>query len=270
MAMKFFRKNKIDLSNSLPTFTVTDGSASNTGEDFTDLMRNRNNNSGWGTTGSADDGSTTMTVSFGETQSFTDILLVGHNFKNYNVQYYDGTTYQNFSTPITSTDNTLSTNYHAFTEVATTAIRLKINGTQVANADKYLKQFLITEAIGTLSIEPEIKPQWDKDRKVTKFLSGKSFVAKSVGAFNCKVKMRSAYNNSDWTLIETLFRSYEGFLVWVTGGDISALQAQSMVREGYRLEDIFHMDLANEYSPEFLESRWANGMPIDLNFVEVS
>lgn len=268
--MRFFRKNRIDLNNTLPTFAITDGSASDTGSDFTDLMRNRNNASGWGTTGSADDGSTTMTLSFGETVGFTDVLLVGHNFKNFNLKYYDGTSYVNFSTPATFTDNTLSTNHFNFTEVQTTAIQLKINGTQVANDDKFLKQFIVTETFGTFSIEPEIKPTWDKDRKVSKFLSGKSYVAKSVGAFNCRVRMKSAYNNTDWTLIERLFSSYEGFLVWVTGGDITELTAQGMVREGYRLEDIFLMDIVNEYTPEFLESRWANGMPIDLNLVEVS
>jgi len=267
MGIKFFKKNILDLSNDLPTFTITDGSASDTGSAFTTLMRNRNNNSGWATTGSADDGSTTMVVDFGETKSFTDILLVGHNFKNFNVKYYDGTNYIDFDTTISSTDNTVSTNYYNFSEVSTTAIQLKINGTQTADQDKYLKQFIVTNIIGTLSVEPEVKPQWDKDRRVTKYLSGKSFVAKSAGAFNCHIRMKTVANESDLSLVETLFNSYQGFLVWLCGGDTSQFET---IREGYRLQDIFYMDLANEYEPEFNDSRWYHGMPIDMKLVEVS
>lgn len=265
--IKFFKRNKIDLTNSNPTFTVTDASASDTGQDYTDLMRNRNNRSGWGTTGSADDGSTTMTVTFNDTLSFTDVLLVGHNFRNFNLKYYDGTNYVAFSTPIDMTDNTSSTTAHSFNEVSTTGMRLKINGTMTANQDKFLKQFIVTEALGTLSVQPEMKPEWDKDRKATKFLSGKSYVAKSVGGFNLQIKMKNVSNDTDLTLLERLFNSYEGFLVWPSGGDVTQFET---VREGYRLDDIFYMDVANEYKPEFNESRWYHGMPIDVRCVEIS
>lgn len=266
--IKFFRKNFLDLDNELPTITVTDGVATDTGEDYTDLMRNRNNNSGWSTTGSSDAGTTTMVISFGETKSFTDILLVGHNLKNYNLKYYDGTNYQNFSTAIDRTDNTVTTTHHSFTEVSTTAIRLIINGTMVANSDKYIKQFIVTEALGTFTVEPEVKPQFDRDRKVTKFLSGKSYVAKSVGGFNCQIKMKNAgAASTDLTLIELLHTTYEGFLMWLCGGDVSQFELE---REGYRLEDIFLMDITNEYTPEYVNSRWYQGMPIDLKLVEVS
>lgn len=265
--IKFFKRNYLDQTNELPTFTITDASATDTGTAYTALMRNRNNNSGWATTGSADGGSTTMVASFGETKSFTDILLVGHNFKNFNLKYYDGTNYIAFSTPIDSTDNTLSTTYHSFTEVSTTAIQLKMNGTFVANSDKYLKQFIVTESLGTFTVEPQIKPQWDKDRKATKFLSGKSFVAKAAGGFNVTIKMKTVYNEADLSLVETLFNMYGGFLVWPCGGDTSQFET---IREGYRLQDIFFMDITNEYQPEFNDSRWAQGMPIEMKLVEVS
>jgi hypothetical protein len=268
MAIKFFRKNIFDLSNDNPSVTVTDGVASNTGESYTDLMRNRNNMSGWSTTGSSDAGTTTMVIQLGDTRSFSDILLVGHNLKNYTLKYWDGTQYSAFSTAIAPTDNTLSTTYHTFTGVESSALQLIINGTQTANQDKYIKQFIITELLGTFTVEPEVMPQFDKDRKVTKFLSGKSYVAKSVGGFNVRLRMKnSGANSADLTLVETLFSAYEGFLVWICGGNTSQFELQ---REGYRLEDIFYMDVSNEYSPEYVESRWYNGMPIDLKLVEVS
>jgi len=268
MGIKFYKKNILDLSNTLPSFTVSDSVATNTGQDFVSLMRNRNNNSGWATTGSTDAGTTTMVVSFGETKTMTRILLLGHNFKSFTLKYWNGVSWTDFSTPISETTNTYDSTFHSFTEVATTQLQLIINGTQTPNADKYLKQFIVTESLGEFSIEPEVRPQWDKDRKITKFISGKSYVAKSVGAFNVNLKMKSAYNDADLTLVESLFNTYEGFLVSLCGG--TETQFTDGVRQGYRLEDIFLMDVSNEYSPEYIESRWANGLPIDLKLVEVN
>ncbi len=267
MAIKFFKKNIIDLQNTLPQITVSDLVAADDGSIYVDLMRNRNNNSGWATTDSSDAGTTTMIVDFNETRNLTDILLVGHNLKNYTLKYLDGTTWTNFSTTIAPTDNTLSTTYYNFDEVSTDQLQLVINGTQTADADKFIKQFIVTEILGTFSVQPEVIPEWDKDRKVTKFLSGKNFVAKSVGGFNCKLKMKSVSNESDLDLVESLFNTYEGFLVWLSGGDFAQFET---VRQGYRLEDIFLMDITNEYMPAFGDGRWYNGMPLDVRLVEVS
>lgn len=268
MGIKFFRKNFIDLDNDLPSFSIADASATDTGSAYTDLMRNRSNNSGWATTGSVDAGSTAMTLQFGETKSFNTILLVGHNLKNFNLKYYDGTNYVAFTPAIDRTDNTVTTTDFTFSEVSTTAVKLTMNGTMTPNQDKYIKQFIVTEFLGELSVQPEVEPQFDKDRKVTKFLSGKSYVAKSVGGFNCRIKMKNAGNaDADFTLIESLYARYDGFLLWLCGGDVSQFEMQ---RQGYRLEDIFLMDITNEYSPEYIESRWFNGMPIDLKLVEMS
>lgn len=268
MGIKFFRKNIIDLDNTVPSVTITDGTATDTGQDFVDLMRNRNINDGWMTTGSTDAGTTTMVVSFGETRSFTDIILSGHNLKSYTLKYHDGTSYVDFSSAIAPTTNTASSTHHQFTEVQTSALQLRMLGTMVPNSDKYIRQFIVTELYGSFTIEPEVQPQFDKDRKVTKFLSGKSYVAKSVGGFNCRIRMKNAgANSADLTLVERLFNSYEGFLVWICGGDTSQFE---LVREGYRLEDIYLMDLVNEYTPEYIESRWYQGLPIDMKLVEVT
>lgn len=268
MAIKFYRKNILDLSMPDPTITIADAIATNTGEDFTDLMRNRNNNSGWMTTGSTDAAITTMVVEFADTRTFDNILLLGHNLKNFTIKYDVLGVWTAFSTPIAPTANTAASNYYSFTPVTSGKIQIVMNSTQVVDADKFIKQLIVTEVLGTLSIQPEIEPQWDKDRKATKFLSGKSFVAKSVGAFNVRVRMKAAFDNTDLTLVEALFASYEGFLLSLSGGDTS--DYSDNIRQGYRLEDVFLMDLVNEYSPEFVTSRWAMGLPIDLKMVEVS
>ena len=59
----FLRKNHIDLNRPNPVITITDAAASNTGQDSVIFLRNRNNISGWLTTGSEDATPTVMTVS---------------------------------------------------------------------------------------------------------------------------------------------------------------------------------------------------------------
>ena len=267
MGIKFFKKNKLDISNPLPVITITDSVATDTGEAFTNLMRNRDNNSGWMTTGSADAGNTTLEIDFIDSINFDSIILIGHNLKAFTLKYWNGSSWVDFSTPVAETTNTKSTSYFSFNLVTSQKIQLIVTGTQVADAEKVIKQFIVSEILGTFNEEPEVIPTIDRDRKVTKFLSGKSFISKTAGAFNCVIKKKVVADASDLTLAETLFDSYEGFLVWICGGDETQFE---QVRRGYRLEDIFLMSCANEYTPEFTDSRWAQGMELNLKLVEVN
>lgn len=267
MGIKFFNKNYFDLSNSLPVVTVTDSVATNTGQDFTDLMRNRNRYSGWMTTGSSDAGNTTLEFDFIDEIEINTILIVYHNLKSFTLQYWNGSTWVDFSTPINQTTNTLSTNYFNFTNVATSKLKLVINSTQVANSEKLIGEFIATTLIGELQSQPRITPIFDKDRKTTKYISGKSFVAKNVGGFGCRLFLKSESSQNDLALVETLFQYYEGFLVWLCGGDTTQFET---IRQGYSLEDIFFMSCSNEYEPEWNDGLYKNGMAIDMRLVEVN
>ncbi len=267
MGIRFFRKSVFDADNTLASVDMTDSVAANDGSAFTDLMRNRDNLSGWGTTDSSDAGLTTMVIDLGDTRDMDAIILAEHNLKSFTLKNGDGTTWNNFSTTIAPTDNTESTTYHSFDSTTATHLQLIMNSTQVVDADKFIRQFIVTEQIGELTIQPEIQPEWDKSRKVTKYLSGKSHITKSVGAFRCRIRMGVVSNDADLTLIETLFNAYDGFLVWPCGGDVAQFET---IREGYRLQDIFLMDLINDYAPQFNDSRWNHGIPIDLRLVEIN
>ena len=50
--IKFYRKSHIDFDRINPEITVTDSVATNDGQEFINFLRNRNNNSGWNTSGS--------------------------------------------------------------------------------------------------------------------------------------------------------------------------------------------------------------------------
>jgi hypothetical protein len=257
----FFEKNKADYSNPNVSATASQGAA------YAEYALNRSNNSAWVTTGSVDADNTTFTVDFTDPRLISEILLVKHNFKAYTVQYYDGSNWQNFSPAISETTNTAETNRYSVTEVSAYQIRITITGTQTANQDKYLYQFIATKLIGQLAGWPVIKsPVLSRGRRSTAMLSGKRSITESVGHFECSLAVKEWKSNADLTIVETLYARNEGFLVWLSGGVTSQF---SSVRQGYRLEDIFLMKCANEYRPEFVDGIYPRGLAIDMDLIEV-
>ncbi len=266
MGIKFFRKNKIDLDYTGVVLTVTDAIATDTGEDYIDFLRNRNNTSGWATTDSTDAANTQLDIDLGSGKDIDSIHLVSMNFKAYTIKYWNGSSYVDFSTAIAVTANAVATKHHTFNSVSARLIRIIITQTFVADDDKFMTQLIITEALGEFSFQPRIKPIVDRSRKATKYLSGKSHIIKSVAAFQVQVEKQNVTGDTDLDLVESLFDSYEGFLVWLCGGTTTQYDTS---RIGYRLEDLFLMNVGNEYRPEWEDSRYNNGVEVDLKLLEV-
>ncbi len=264
--IRFFKKNIIDLSNDLCTVTVTDALAYSSGDDIVDYIRNRRNDSAWLTTDSDDVNNTTIEVQFGVSRDVTDILLVKHNWKAFTIKYWNGSAWTAFSTPIAQTVNTDETSHFTFTSVDTTAIQIIITGTQVANADKQLYQLIVTEQIGLLEGWPIIKnPEHDRNKKISKMLSGKANVQDSIGGFSCELTVTHWKIAADLAIVETLYSSREGFLIWLCGG----IEAQfSMNLMGYRLEDLFLVRPTNSYEPEFVKGQYGSGVTIKVQLAE--
>ena len=264
--IQFFKKNKIDLDMTGITITAADNVATSNGQAAVDFLRNRNNTSGWATTDSDDSAITSLEINMGSQVDVDTLILVNHNFKEFTIQYWNGSSYVDFSTPINQTTNAETTSRYQFTKVGTSKIKIIITATQIANDEKRMSQFIVTEILGTFEMQPEIKPQLDKNRKVTQYLSGKKNIARSLESFTVDFTMNNVTSNNDLTLIETMFDSYFGFLVWLCGGTQDQYLSQ---RRGYRLEDVFLMNVANEYKPQYEESRYKHGLRVDVKLVEV-
>lgn len=262
-----FEKNKIDLDFDNVTITASDSTVDvDNGQAFVDMLRNRRNDSGYGTGGSSDAGLTTLEVDMTDEVSITDIILVRHNFKAYTIQYWDGAAYQNFSTPIAETVNTDTTTHHNFTEVDTSKIKLIVQGTMTADQDKLLAQLIITKRLGQFTAEPFIKkPRQEKGRKSKKMLSGRVNVTRSLGAFSCQLSFPPMKSSADFALIETMFNSFNGFLVWLCAGDTTNYFADV---PGFRLQDIYLMTCANDLETEWNDGFYAHGQKIDIALVE--
>lgn len=256
----FLNKNKADINDSNVTATASQNA------EFAYLALNRNNYSAWVTSGSVDADNTTYTISFGEGRYIDYIRLVKMNFKNFTVKYYDGATYQNFTSPINVTNNTSATVGYRVTEVFAYGLQITITGTMTANEDKYLYQFIATTWIGQLNSWPIIKaPTHMRSRIITKMLSGKVSVLEQVGAFKMELSYVSLKDAADLTLFEYLYQLGEGFLV-LPGGDNETQFNRAHI--GYRKEDIYLMRIVNDYVPEFYKGLYGCGIALKVQLQE--
>lgn len=259
--IKFFKKNELDISRTDVTITADNG------QDYVDFVRNRNNTSGWMTTGSVDADNTNFLVVWDDPVAIDRIILVGHNFKGYTISYWDGSAFQAFSTDINVTNNTETTTEHEFTSVNTERIAIVITGTMTANEDKRLTQLIAATAIGQLSGWPLIRnPKVGRNRTTSKMLSGKALVRENVGNFSCTLSVENWSSDADLALIEELYFKNEGFLLWLCGGDEDQFSSR---RIGYRLEDIYLMKCADEHTPEWANGFYKSGMKIGIDMIEV-
>lgn len=257
----FFKKNKADFGYTWVSATASEGN------DFAPLALNRSNNSAWITSGSVDANNTTLTVDIGDSRAITDLVLIKHNFKSFKVEWFDGVLYQPFSPAIDVTNNTATSHYFPVSLVSTARIRITVRGTVIANSDKFLYQFIMTEKIGQLKGWPKIqKPILSRNKRKSQMLSGKMNIQENIGFFSCTLQVDNWKDDTDMTIVESLYNQSEGFLVWLSGGDETQFSTR---RQGYLLENLPLMKCANEYTPEWVNGLYKSGMKISIDLDEV-
>jgi hypothetical protein len=280
----FFEKSKIDLDlGAQVVITPTDSVATDTGAGAASYIRNRDNVSGWGTTGSSDAAGTTLAVMFGDQQDIDSLFMLVHNFKSFTVQYYDtSNALQSFSVPIStsglavqsySPGGAFRSDFFQFGKVTATGLLITVNSTITANADKFMAQLVPTLLIGPLLCQPFIqKPMLAATRTELTTGSGKRKIQKNAGWFECTLTQDAVMLN-DWALIETLYSYNQGFLMWLNGNDFNDLVSQYPhgVRAGYRPQDLFLCDFADELTPEYGgDGRYGFGMNLNARIVEIT
>lgn len=265
--IKFYQKNIIDIDNDNVTITVTDTTATNNGQAYVDFMRNRKNTSSWRTTGSNDAANTRLDFELGDNYQVDRLLIIGHNLKAFTIQYWNGLTYVDFSIPISETTNSDGTTEFIFDEITTDKVRLIITGTQTADDDKLIKQFLVLKSVGQFSGWPQIKkPVSSRNKRRTRLLSGKTHITTQVGFFSCTLSVENWNIDADMDIVETLYFSPQGILMWINAGDNTQF---SRTHIGYRGEDIYLISPVDEYTPEFFSYYYKTGVTIDIKLEEV-
>lgn len=263
--INFFRKNHIDTDRINPLLTVTDLVATNPGDEYLKFLRNRNNNSGWNTSGSSDAANTEILVDLKDFQNVDMVMLVRHNFKNFLVEYYD-TGAVGFVEYANYVDNEIATTLIK-KSVHTNQIRITIYNTTVVDDDKTMRQLIVTENFfsGEFIGWPEIKkPQTSLNKKITGMISGKARVVETRGAFSCSLDVKLLKIEEDLTIIENIFFNREGVLMLLSGGNEDQFSSR---RIGYRNEDIVLVRPTNELELPWVKN-YTTGIKIKMKLIE--
>lgn len=255
----FLRKNRIDLDFDAVTVTATQDN------DNSIYLRNRTLNSAYVTNGSVDSDNTEIEFDIADPFSINYFILIGHNFASYKIEYWNGSSW---TSVVDITGNSTETTSHEISTISTANLwKLTIRGTIVADSDKLLQRFVMSEKLGQFTYWPEIKnPTHEAGKIVRQALSGKKSIARQVGFFKCSLQIKGWNNSNDLTLIETLYNEFEGFEVWLGGGNETQF---SFAAQGYRLEDLYLMQAVNDYEPEYLKGIYRNGLDIKIDLEEV-
>jgi len=258
-------KSAIDISLDGITLTVADDEATNTGQSFVEYIRDRKNTSGWATTGSSDTATCSLIAELASGLDINSVLLIDHNFKDYDLSYWDGIQWVSIESV---TGNTATSSYHFFTQAVVYKIKIEINATQIVDDDKFLAQLVITDYLsnGVFVGSPIIKNLKHKTaKKVNTVLSGKALVTEGEGAAEFSLSFKITSNDNDLTLIEAMYSRNEGFLVCLSGDDETQF---STLRKGYRRKDVYFMRMIDDYNDDFFKGVYVIGTVIKCKLRE--
>lgn len=271
-AIKFFDRSKCLVQDDT---TIVASS----GTDAAERCLDRNPISYWRSVSSDDTVLETLEVSFSESMTFDRLFLQDHNFKEYTVQYFNGSIYVDF-TNVVGIDGSTSgidetayardTSYYEFDEVSSTKILISVLKTQVVNAQKYLNQVIVTSELGTLQGYPLIKgTEISRNLRVDKTLSGRASVNKDDDFFKVQLDFKDypASLSNDIDLIFSLHDFESTFLIWLCGGKTGSNFFRKQMR-GYRLRDVISVQMIQSLKPIYSDNVYVNSVNFSAAFQE--
>ena len=258
--ISFYQKNFLDFEFESVGISATQG------DEFISQVRSRSLSNGWGSTDSVDADLTTIEVDLADQRLSDHIMLLDHNFKDIEIERFDDLT-STWEPWIELNGIDQDTTFIPFPERLVRQFRIIILGTQEPDQPKRLSRLVCTKELGQFEHFPKIENvEHNRLVNVREVISGKGSVIRQAGRFQFSLTIPVWKQLKDFELIERLFRQVEGFEVSISSGDGSQFRFGA---KGYRPKDLYLMTLVNNYSPEFLEGIYVNGLDLDLNFLEV-
>jgi len=256
--------------------TVTSAS---TNEAAAKYILNYNDYTLWESIGSNDITTETIEVTFNGAQTFDRLFIKKHNLKAFNVKYWSGTAYVDFSnvvgvngvakSGITETAESNTTSYYEFTEVTSDSIKITMDTTQSANAEKEITALLVASELGTFEGYPRVsKVKHDRNLRSSKALSGKYIIQKSYDVASFKISMKTYPLQDDIDLLTSLHDREDSFLVWLCGGRTGTSYFR-LENRGYRLDDLYHMQVSRPIDTDYEKGIYTNGVNASISLVEV-
>lgn len=264
----FFEKNKAD-----PNFS-TSGAFTTASEnpELAPLAVNRKNTSAWQTDDSLDSNNTTYTMDFGRVVELDSLIGIGCNFKDYDIEYFNGAIWQFFT--LTSggataiTGNAAENFFHETVKVSDAEkVRITIKATFTVDDAKTLTQFIATEKVGRLEGWPVMSgTRVGRETQAVDALDGLSYVIDRQGGYRGQLSVSNYTLQTDLNIVDALFNRVEGFLYWPCGGDES--QFTPLV-EGSRFKDIYLCRLIGQLAPNKNRGIYINGLNFSVNVRQV-
>jgi hypothetical protein len=260
--IKFFDRSYSDITRlDIGEITVTIDS----GDPLKELMFNRRRLDKWESSGAASDlTDVVLEIDFLTNRTISDLILIDTNLKDFKLDYWTGAV---FSNVFTETANASSFYHKIFTPQVTTKIKFTMSKTIVANEEKEIVEFIISNLIGQLEFRPLLQARNQANVQENKMINGKSKFVFNETQHIFNLQIRNYTNINDRILLQTLTDLADSFLIWPSGGDITQF---SHPDEGYRLEDIFLVSRFNFPSPQYTGNYYKAGTNFDLLLKEVS
>lgn len=271
--IKFFKRSK----NLFSEGTLINASS---GDASSQYAVDKNNFTFWRSVGSDDLTTETITITFSDTYTIDRIFLIEHNWKDFLIKYYNGSSYVHFSsvvgingskTDITETAFSQAGSYYEFASVSTNSIQITVNKTQVANDEKYISQIICTEELGTLQGYPIIGGlEHDRNIRKKEMLSGKILMVKSEESFKTDLKFQNypPSLSNDIDLMYSLHDLEEPFLIWLCGGRYGSNYFRKQIR-GFRLQDIYQMQITSPIKNSYSENIYSAPVNFTVKLDEV-
>jgi len=250
-----------------------------TGTDAAERCLDRNPITYWRSVGSLDVTTETLEIIFNGSQTFDRLFLLDHNWKEYNVQYWNGAAYTHFANVtgiggsqanVSETVYARDTSYYEFDEVTSTKIRIQVTKTHVVDAQKYVSQVVVCSELGTLGGHPEIKDtQLSRNLRTEKMLSGRMLTMKSDEFFTVSLDFKDypASLGDDVDLMFSLHDSEETFQIWICGGREGTPYFKKQMR-GYRLRDLVTVQMIDDLKPIYSKNVFNNQVNFSAKFQE--
>lgn len=155
----------------------------------------------------------------------------------------------------------------SFTGITTEQFKLIMYKTQTPDEEKRINELIITELIGQFEFRPFAQPRHDGNVVENKMINGRSKFVYNLVQHNFNLTLTSHTSIPDRQLIQTLVDLNDSFIFWPSGGDETQF---SFADEGYRLEDIFLVSMANFPSPFYTKNYYKAGTNLQILLKEVS
>lgn len=231
-----------------------------------------NNRFSWASDGQGTDGtSITLDRVLAAGATINRIFVKNTNISNLSVLVDVGSGFVTLSSATSFTLIKSSAGDHYYFEldnaITIDSIRITGSNTITANEEKSVGQVLAFNELGQIEYNDDIQPKRTRSQVISKLNTGKVDVINKGRSFGFKIKLKSHYNSSDNTIINTLLQREREVWVWINDNNESIMK---MIQEPFRFGDVYKMSFQKNDTMRYTNNAFFSGVDVTFDFIEVS